>query len=272
MTPFLAARDLKLSRGGIQILNGISLGIQRGELVALLGPSGSGKSTLLKALGGVMLPDGGEVLVDGQPLDALSSAEAAATIGSVPQDDIIHTGLPLGRALSYAARLRLPAGTSEAEVDAAVERVLAAIELKDRAEVRISRLSGGQRKRASLGVELILAPPVLLLDEPTSGLDPDLERTSMRLFRRLADEGRAILCTTHSTDSLDLTHQLVIVVRGHLAFAGSLADALAHFEVPDAALIFKRLRDARPEQWAQRYRQSPARQRASARGAPTPLA
>lgn len=268
MSALLAAQDLSLARGDVQILSGLSLSVLRGEFVALLGPSGSGKSTLLKALGGVLVPDRGRVEVEGRPLGELSPAARAATIGSVPQDDIIHTALPLGRALSYAAQLRLPRDTPPAELTAAVDRVLAAIELTDRAGVRISRLSGGQRKRASLGVELLLAPPILLLDEPTSGLDPDLERTSMQLFRRLADEGRAIVCTTHSTDSLDLVHQLLIVVRGHLAFAGTLADALAHFQVPDPALIFKRLRDRRPEQWAQLYRQSPARQRARARSAP----
>jgi len=268
--PFLAAEDLCVARGGIQILEGISLGIQRGELTALLGPSGSGKSTLLKTLGGVLAPERGRVQIGGRELSALSETELAQTVGNVPQDDIIHTGLPLGRALSYAARLRFPREAPAAEVEAAVDRVLAAIELTDRADVRISRLSGGQRKRASLGVELLLAPPVLLLDEPTSGLDPGLERTSMRLFRRLADEGRAILCTTHSTDSLDLTHQLVLVVCGRLAFAGTLADALAHFEVSDAALIYKRLRDRKPQEWAQLYRRSEAFRRAASRPAPSP--
>ncbi len=263
----LEARDVSLARGGVQILSGVSLGVHRGEMGVLLGPSGSGKSTLLKTVGGLIAPDRGTVLLDGDDLYRQSAARVAASVGMVPQDDIIHTDLKLRPALEYAARLRFAAGTPEQAVREAVDRVLRDLELEQRANVRIRRLSGGQRKRASMGIELLAAPPVLLLDEPTSGLDPDLERTTMQLLRRLADGGRAVITTTHATASLGLADFLVVVVQGHLAWLGPPREALQHFGVSDPDLIFKALRQGTPASWASRYRQSPTRQRMAARPA-----
>jgi ABC transport system ATP-binding/permease protein len=263
----LEARGVSLQRGGVKILTDLSLGVYPGELVLLLGPSGSGKSSLLKVLAGIVAPDDGQALLRGEDISGLDDGLVARTIGMVPQDDIIHTELKLRPALEYAARLRIP-GATDAELQATVDRVLKAIELEARADVRIARLSGGQRKRASMGVELLLAPPALMLDEPTSGLDPDLERTTMTLLRRLADEGRAMLTTTHAMASIDLAHGVVILVGGCLAFAGTPAQAIQHFQVPDPDLIFKRLKEDTPAGWAGRYRQSPVAQQWRARPAP----
>ncbi len=266
MTRFLLeARGVWLARGGVQILSDVSVGVHRGELGVLLGPSGSGKSSLLKALGGMARPDDGEVRLGGDDLYDLPPARVAASIGMVPQDDIIHTDLKLRPALEYAARLRFPAGAAEQAIQAAVDRVLRDLELEQRASVRIRRLSGGQRKRASMGIELLQAPPVLLLDEPTSGLDPDLEATTMRLLRKLADQGRAVLTTTHATASLELADFLIVIVQGHLAWLGPPKAALQHFGVPDPDLIFKALRKDPPAAWATRYRQSPFHKRMAAR-------
>jgi ABC transport system ATP-binding/permease protein len=266
----LEARGVSLERGSVQVLKDVSLGVHAGELVVLLGPSGSGKSSLLKCLAGVVAPDDGQVLLCGQDVNELPAAEVARTIGLVPQDDIIHTELRLRPALEYAARLRMPAGTPEPAIQAAVDRVLAATELTQRADVKIARLSGGQRKRASMGVELLVAPPALLLDEPTSGLDPELETTTMQLLRRLADEGRALITTTHAMASIDLAHLVAVVMGGVLAFAGTPAEAIQFFQVPDPDLIFKRLKDDKPAGWAARYRQSPFFAKARGRAAPAP--
>lgn len=266
----LEARGVSLERGSVKVLTDVSLGVHPGELVLLLGPSGSGKSSILRVLAGIARPDAGAVHLRGEDVSDLDAAVVARTIGMVPQDDIIHTELALRPALEYAARLRFPPTATEAEVQAAVDRVLSATELTSRADVRIQRLSGGQRKRASMGVELLLAPPVLLLDEPTSGLDPDLETTTMALLRRLADEGRAVLTTTHAMASIDMAHGVVVIMQGHVAFAGTPAQAVQFFQVPDPDLIFKRLKDDKPTGWASRYRQSPIAEQW--RGRPAPAA
>lgn len=266
----LEARGVSLERGSVQVLTDVSLGVHPGELVLLLGPSGSGKSSILRLLAGIARPDKGAVFLRGEDVSDLDAAVVASTIGMVPQDDIIHTELALRPALEYAARLRFPATATEAEVQAAVDRVLTATELTARADVRIHRLSGGQRKRASMGVELLLAPPALLLDEPTSGLDPDLETTTMALLRRLAEEGRAVLTTTHAMASIDMAHGVVVIMQGHVAFAGTPAQAIQFFQVPDPDLIFKRLKDDKPTGWASRYRASPIAEQWRSRPAPTP--
>lgn len=262
----LEARDLRYARGGTQILAGVTVGLHAGEFGVLLGPSGSGKSSLLRCMAGIVRPDRGEVLLDGRPLSERDGVSLARAVGMVPQDDIIHTQLRLRDALEYAARLRFPAGTSEQEIQSAVDRVLSAIELEHRARTRIKKLSGGQRKRASMGIELLCAPRVLFLDEPTSGLDPDLESTTMKLLRKLADEGRGVLTTTHSTASVELADFLLVVVAGHLAYGGPPQGALEHFGVSDHDLIFKALRKGEPTAWARRYAQSPRARSFAQRG------
>ena len=167
----LLMRRIRVGREQIPILNSVSFSIPAGELVAIVGPSGAGKTTLLETVAGVAPATAGSVRFDG--VDVLSDAGAfRSVLGYVPQDDIIHADLPLERTLRYAARLRLPSATSPADVDAAVAGALASVGLGDQADVRVSALSGGQRKRASIAVELLTDPHVFFLDEPTSGLDP----------------------------------------------------------------------------------------------------
>src|SRR5262249_24390126 len=157
---------------------------------------GAGKTTLLNALCGLVPAQSGQVLLNGASLYD-QPARWRRLIGYVPQEDIVHTELTPRQALAYAARLRLPAATPADEREAAVDKTLALLELSERAEVRIDRLSGGQRKRVSVGVELIGRPRLLFLDEPTSGLDPSTEAKLMRTLRELALQGCTVLCTTH---------------------------------------------------------------------------
>ena len=185
------------ARGGGEILRGISLTVVPGRLLALAGSSGAGKTTLLEVLAGVRAPDLGTVLRS----DAAADGSQAA-LGFVPQDDIIHRDLPLARTLTYAARLRLPSGTGSAEVQAAVDRVLAALGLTERAGLRVGLLSGGERKRASIAVELLTRPAVLFLDEPTSGLDPATGAELITLLRDLSRQGTAVVLTTHTPADL----------------------------------------------------------------------
>ncbi|MGZ4584499.1 MAG: ATP-binding cassette domain-containing protein [Mycobacterium sp.] len=239
--------------GARQILQELSLSVQPGELVAIAGGSGAGKSTLLEILAGLQPPSGGEVRHDGVVRGTRVNADSR--IGYVPQDDIIHMEMPQRRTLRYAARLRLPAGTSAAEADRVVEETLHDLDLADRAEVPVRALSGGQRKRASIAVELLTRPGLFFLDEPTSGLDPSTAADVMRLLRRLSQRGVTVVLTTHEPAGIDRCDRVVFLARdGHLAFTGSPTEARRYFGVEDLAEIYNRLAgEHTPQIWAERF-------------------
>ena len=159
---------------GLRILQDVSLSIYPQEFVAIVGASGSGKSTLLNALCGFRPASAGAVLLNG--IDLYHNFDAYRNdLGYVPQDDIIHRELPVRRALDYAARLRMPGDTSTAERLQRVEEVMEDLDLRACADRAVRQLSGGQRKRVSIGVELLTRPSLFFLDEATSGLDPGTE-------------------------------------------------------------------------------------------------
>ncbi|MGK5740395.1 ATP-binding cassette domain-containing protein [Micromonospora sp. URMC 103] len=232
---------------GRRILDDVSLTIEPGEVVAVLGASGAGKTTLLEILAGVRRPVGGTVEHDG--------VAPTGAVGFVPQDDIIHRELPLERTLRYAARLRLPAGTGPAEAARRVSDALAGLGLDDRAAVPVGRLSGGERKRASIAVELLTRPGVLLLDEPTSGLDPAVAVDLLRALRSLADAGATVVLSTHQVTDVDLCDRVVVLTRqGRLAFAGAPAAAREFFGVRSLAEVYLRLDETDdPAAWPTRF-------------------
>jgi ABC-type multidrug transport system ATPase subunit/ABC-type multidrug transport system permease subunit len=242
--------------GARPILQELSLSIEPGELVAIAGGSGAGKTTLLEILAGLQPPSSGEVRQDGIVRGGRASSDSR--IGYVPQDDIIHLEMPLRRTLRYAARLRLPAGTSAAEADRIVEETMNDLDLSDRAEVAVRALSGGQRKRASIAVELLTRPRLFFLDEPTSGLDPATAADVMRLLRRLSQRGVTVILTTHEPAGIDQCDQVVFLARdGHLAFTGSPREARRYFEVNDLAEAYVRLAgEHTPQIWAKRFADS----------------
>ena len=177
----------------------MSFTVAAGELVAIVGPSGAGKTTLLEAIAGIAPTSSGSVRFDGIDLHA-NLRKFRGVIGYVPQDDIIHADLPLRHTLRYAARLRLPSSTTAAEVDDAVRAAIDTVGLTEHADVRVGSLSGGQRKRASIAVELLTEPRVFFLDEPTSGLDPATSAELIAHLRELADRSATVVFTTHSVD------------------------------------------------------------------------
>ena len=250
------AIDVSRRVGTRQILQRISLSVQPGELVAIAGGSGAGKTTLLAMLAGLQSTSGGEVRHDGVLQGARLSTESR--IGYVPQEDIIHQEMPLQRTLRYAARLRLPAGTSAAEADRVVEETMRDLDLADRAEVPIRALSGGQRKRASIAVELLTRPRVFFLDEPTSGLDPSTAADVMRLLRSLSRRGVTVVLTTHEPAGIDRCDRVVFLSRdGYLAFDGTPTEARRYFGVDDLNEVYERLAgEHTPQIWAQRFTDS----------------
>ncbi|SRX94745.1 ABC transporter ATP-binding protein [Rhodococcus jostii RHA1] [Mycobacterium shimoidei] len=229
--------------GAKQILQKLSLSVEPGELVAIAGGSGAGKSTLLEILAGLQPPTMGEV------------RRSESRVGFVPQDDIIHMEMPLRRTLRYAARLRLPAGTSAAEADRVVDETMGYLDLADRADVPVRSLSGGQRKRASIAVELLTRPHLFFLDEPTSGLDPSTAADVMALLRRLSQRGVTVVLTTHEPTDIDRCDRVVFLARdGYLAFTGSPNEARRYFSARNLAEVYTRLAgENTPQIWAQRF-------------------
>ncbi|MCS6800392.1 MAG: FHA domain-containing protein [Chloroflexota bacterium] len=225
-------------RGNKVILQPLSLSFKPRELVAIVGASGSGKTTLLNALSGFRPATQGRVLYNGQDLYRRFEV-FRNSIGFVPQDDIIHRELPVIETLRYAAQLRLPRDTTVAEREQRIAEVLADLGLDEQRHNRVDELSGGQRKRVSMGVELLTRPSLFFLDEPTSGLDPATETRMMQLLRRLADQGRTILLITHATQNIKLCDKVVFMARGgYLAFFGTPAEALEFFGVQEFADIY----------------------------------
>ncbi|MFE6855641.1 FHA domain-containing protein, partial [Streptomyces sp. NPDC057674] len=235
-----------VDHGRKTLLDEVSFPVGEKCLLGVVGPSGAGKSTLLGALTGQRPADRGTVLYDGRDLYR-DYAELRQRIGLVPQDDILHLQLSVRRALGYAAELRFPEDTDPDERRARVDEVIQELGLVERAQQPIHSLSGGQRKRVSVALELLTKPSLLFLDEPTSGLDPGMDRSVMHMLRGLADDGRTVVVVTHSVLSLDVCVRLLVLAPGgRVAYYGPPADSLGYFgfdEWPEAFEAFENDRD-----------------------------
>lgn len=241
---------------GKVLLDGVGFPIPERSLVAVIGPSGAGKSTLLGAVTGTRPATEGTVRYDSRDLYA-DYDELRHRIGLVPQEDILHTQLATRQALLYAAELRFPGDTRRDERERRVDEVLAELGLTPHAATRIDRLSGGQRKRVSVALELLTKPSLLFLDEPTSGLDPGLDKTVMELLRDLAHDGRTVIVVTHSTENLNACDRLLVLVPGgRMAYYGPPEDGLRHFGAKAWAEVFQAF-DREPDRdWAGEFRTS----------------
>jgi ABC-type multidrug transport system ATPase subunit len=239
----LSRRVRVRKRGDLTLLDAVSFTLSAGELVAIVGPSGAGKTTLLEAIAGITPATSGSVRFDGIDVYA-NLGTFRSVLGYVPQDDIIHADLPLQRTLRYAARLRLPSSASAADVDHAVQKAIDAVGLTDHADVRVGSLSGGQRKRASIAVELLTDPHVFFLDEPTSGLDPVTSAELIARLRQLADRSATVVFTTHSVEDLAVCDRIVFMNRsGRVGFVGTVDEALELFGVNSVTELYGRLTD-----------------------------
>lgn len=252
-----SARHLTVTvDGGKQILKDVSFGVPEKSLIAVIGPSGSGKSTLLKALTGYRPANQGDVLYDNRNLYK-QFAELRQRIGLVPQDDILHKELTVKKALKYAAKLRFPADTTGAERDARIDEVLRELKLDIHKEKKVTSLSGGQRKRVSVALELLTKPSLIFLDEPTSGLDPGMDRDVMQLLRGLADDGRTVLVVTHSVAELAICDKLLVMAPGGaVAYFGPPEEALNFFGYDTWADVFSAFENYRDYDWAGRWKGS----------------
>ncbi|MEU9046057.1 MULTISPECIES: FHA domain-containing protein [unclassified Kitasatospora] len=248
---------VRVGRDRRVLLDGVGFPLAQKALLAVAGPSGAGKSTLLNALTGLRPADEGTVLYDGRDLYR-DYAELRSRIGLVPQDDILHTQLTVRRALSYAAELRFPGDTAPHEREARVLEVIHELGLDNRADQVIASLSGGQRKRVSVALELLTKPSLLFLDEPTSGLDPGMERSVMHMLRGLADDGRTVVVVTHSVLSLNVCDRLLVLAPGgRTAYYGPPGEALGYFGYEEWPEAFEAFENEDHAAWQTRFRASP---------------
>jgi ABC transport system ATP-binding/permease protein len=259
-------RKVKQRRGEKIILNHVSFSIEPGHLVAIVGGSGAGKSTLMKTLLGIEPTTSGAVLLNGENLRQ-NFDRYRSEIGYVPQDDIVHENLTVEEVLSFACQLRLPPDT---DLEQAISYTLDQVKLSQVRSSRIKVLSGGQRKRVSIAVELLANPKLFFLDEPTSGLDPGLDKKMMYLLRELANQDRTIILVTHATSNLEMCDRIAFMgAGGQLCYYGPPQEAMSFFKMPASdfkyfADIYIELEKAETaalqqqivEEWAEQFRQS----------------
>jgi ABC-type multidrug transport system ATPase subunit len=220
------------------LLDRVSFSAKPATLTAVIGPSGSGKSTLLEVIAGGTRPTSGAVLFEAHDVHA-EYASMRTRIGMVPQDDVVHRQLTINQALGYAAELRMPPDTTKEDRQRVVAQVLEELELTPHADARVDKLSGGQRKRASVALELLTGPSLLVLDEPTTGLDPALDQLVMKMLRQLADAGRVVVVVTHSLAYLDVCDQVLLLgPGGKTAFCGPPGELAPAMGTTDWADIF----------------------------------
>ena len=256
-------RTVKNKGETFNICNDVSLSIEPGELVAIIGGSGAGKTTLMNAICGYNRPTSGQVLINGEELydtyDALKNI-----IGYVPQQDIVYDNLTLFSMLDYAAKLRLPDDMSEQERRQRVHQVIDIVELKGKENTMIRQLSGGQKKRASIAVELLSDPTLFFLDEPASGLDPGTERNLMRTLKNMTNTGKTVVLVTHSTLNLQVCDKIVFMGRGgNLCFYGNTREAEEFFHVDNLVDVYNMMTED-PMRWKSLYNQKAQRERKGA--------
>ncbi|CAG0950387.1 ABC transporter ATP-binding/permease protein [Anaerolineae bacterium] len=220
----------------------VALSIKPKEFVAVIGGSGSGKSTLLRALNGANRATGGQVMINGR--DFYENYELyQPIIGYVPQTDIVQDSLTVYQSLVFGARLRFP-NEPEASREQRIERVLSQLELSDFRDRLVGRLSGGQKKRVSIALELMAEPGLLFMDEPSSGLDPGLDKSMMEELRKLANRGHIVAVVTHTTLNIELCDFLVFMARGYLVYFGPPKGALDFFGARDYSEIYNRVQQS----------------------------
>jgi len=253
-----SAANLGVLAGPKVLLDNVSFALEGGDFLAVLGPTGAGKSTLMKALTGNRPADRGAVFYNGRDLYA-NYAELRNRVGYVPQDDILHPQLKVRDALRYAAQLRFPPDVPASDRNHRVEEVMAELGLTERGDLPVEKLSGGQRKRTSVAIELLTRPSLLILDEPTSGLDPGYEKSVMDLLRKLADGGRTVITVTHSIQSLDRCDRILFLAPGgQTAFFGPPPETLQFFNRGTYAEVFQDLDRAAPGFAQKAFAGSPA--------------
>ncbi|MGN0643301.1 MAG: ATP-binding cassette domain-containing protein [Huintestinicola sp.] len=236
-------KKVKSGKGEKVITDNVTLSIEPGEFVAIVGGSGAGKTTLLNCLSGMTDFDSGDVLINGESIKT-NNRSIRSIIGYVPQQDIVYDTLTLERMLLHSARLRMPKDMSKEEINRKIDETLEMVELTKHRHTMINKLSGGQKKRASIAVELLASPKLFFLDEPSSGLDPGTEKNLMKMLKKLAMTGKTVIMVTHTVQNINLCDRLICMGSGGLlCYSGAPSKALDFFRKENITDIYDDLND-----------------------------
>jgi ABC-type multidrug transport system ATPase subunit len=231
----------------LHLLRDVSLRVPSGHFMAIVGPSGCGKTTLLKVIAGLQLESGGEILWRGENISEGGDIPPQE-LGYVPQFSIAYDHLTVEECVENAVRLRTRE-TGDAFY-AVVDRVIAAVGMESMREKRVSVLSGGQKRRLGLGMELVSAPGLLLCDEVTSGLDPQSERDIVELLDALSGEdGRIVINVTHSLSGMETYDSVLVMYEGRIVFHGPPEAMTHYFSVASAEEVYPRLAMRPSQEW-----------------------
>ena len=242
----------KVFNNGKVGLHELSLDVPSNILLAVMGPSGCGKSTLLKALNGASPPTFGRVYICGLELNQ-NYDYLKTQIGYVPQDDIVHRELTVEQSLRYSAKLRLQNLTEE-QINKKINQVLENLKINHIRNQLVGEISGGQRKRVSIAVEVLNEPLILFLDEPTSPLDPQTIEDFLGSLRKLCEMGTTVVIVTHKPEDLNYVDTVVFMAEGgHMAYSGSAKNYLNYFDVTDVVKVYSNLAGDRSKKWVDRF-------------------
>lgn len=236
----------------LNLIDEVTLKVPRGHFMAIVGPSGCGKTTLLKTIAGLNEESGGDLIWDGRNL-ATDKDFDPAEIGYVPQFSIAYDQLTVDESIESATRLRVKI-KNYSELDNRIDRILEETGLAALADRPVKVLSGGQKRRLGLAMELVTGPHLLLCDEVTSGLDPRSERDIVRLLHQLSrSDGRTVISVTHSLAHLELYDSILVLHEGRVAYHGPPEGLTHYFSVDDTEEVYPQLAKQRPEKWQQSW-------------------
>jgi ABC-type multidrug transport system ATPase subunit/pSer/pThr/pTyr-binding forkhead associated (FHA) protein len=237
---------------GVTALKKMDLSIPSKSIIAIMGPSGCGKSTLLKSLNGDSPPTKGKVYLFNQELSK-NWQYLKTQVGYVPQDDIVHQQLTVNQSLFYTAKLRLE-NISDLDIDNKINEVLTDLNILDKKNNLISNLSGGQRKRVSIAVELMTDPLIMFLDEPTSPLDPQTVEDFLGILRKLSEKGTTVLMVTHKPEDLEYMDEVIFMAEGgNLVYHGDTKKYKDYFNVKTAVSVFSQISGKSSKSWISKY-------------------
>ena len=239
---------------GKKALHKIDLSVPSRSLLAIMGPSGCGKSTLLKSLNGESPPTKGKVMIFGQ--DLITNYDYLKTqIGYVPQEDIVHRQLTVEESLYCAAKLRI-ANINDERVNKKINEILKDLNITHIRKNLISKISGGQRKRVSIAIELLTEPLLLFLDEPTSPLDPQTIEDFLTILKTLAEKGTTVVMVTHKPEDLEYMDEVIFMADengGKIVYYGDSNRYKEYFNVNNAVSVFSQISGPQSKKWVEKY-------------------